>query len=132
MSLTTLARCANLNLAHSSYAHFANTVVLVFAMWALIVSPIPLVITLYLALIVAALYLKGGFFPAPLKGKLTVKPGNILEVNNQSNSIRHAQLAYSWLAILITYSDGKRYCLWRDSLCEADYRRVVAELKREQ
>lgn len=81
--------------------------------------------------IAVVLYRTYGFFPPAVSGTLSFSSASQYELNRQKHSIYKVIFTFAGFGLLMIRQDKSRVILWRDSLEEGEYRRLVVMLKRE-
>jgi hypothetical protein len=76
-------------------------------------------------------YLAQGFLLAPIQGDIEFTSPYLYQIQNQNHAIRKVIFSFAALGLLIVHQDKSRMILWRDSLSEGEYRKLVVWLKRE-
>ncbi|PMH43862.1 hypothetical protein BCU68_12815 [Vibrio sp. 10N.286.49.B3] len=110
-------------------------VTLIFSLWAITLSSIPLLPSILLLLllsqwlIVDKLPLEAVFFAEPLHGKVTFKTQQWLEYQQQRYRIHSLFLAFYRWAVVIQCENKQRFIIWRDSCSEQEYRHLLVVLR---
>nr|WP_214651466.1 MULTISPECIES: protein YgfX [Vibrio] len=99
------------------------------AVWALLISPIPLVtLPLFYAPLIAAQKSTSLLVPS-LIGQFKLTSHGEWQCADQNLSIEKVSTQFAFMVLIIYAQQGKRYLVWRDSCVEADYRRLLVQLR---
>lgn len=127
LSLITSAKSVNLTLSPSLSARIVTLVTLLTLMWAVIISPMPLVIT-----IVICGYLLSHkislWTVSPLQGQVTICFDQFLIADGNRATLQSMSELHSF-AFIAFKTQGKRWLLWRDSCDDTTYRQLLVRLK---
>ncbi|WP_327796084.1 protein YgfX [Vibrio anguillarum] len=127
--LTTSAKCVNFVLFPSHFARITNFICLMIAVWALLISPIPLVtLPLFYAPLITAQKSTSLLVPS-LIGQFKLTSHGEWQCADQNLSIEKVSTQFAFMVLIIYAQQGKRYLVWRDSCVEADYRRLLVQLR---
>ncbi|WP_315969567.1 protein YgfX [Vibrio metschnikovii] len=129
MSLIISAKSVKLALTPSLFAHITAWCLLMLLIWALLISPIPLVA----AVVILCYWLKTpllDWLPATLSQEVEIDFSGRLRWADQEFSYQGVSLLYRGLFIRF-YGRQRSVLLWRDSCSETDYRQLLGRLKRE-
>jgi hypothetical protein len=133
-SLITTVKCVNirlksvdLRLTPSLIAHIIQLVVLFLILWALLLSPTPIVILIYL--IRHAIIYPELIKPRCFIGRLRLETSGELFVDDDEDEFKYAIAMYRPLMLEIGTVRGRRLAIWRDSCSEASYRRLLVVVK---
>ncbi len=98
--------------------------------WAVISSPIPLVASVCLLLIIVSRPLSF-LLPDALNGEVELRFDGSLKTNNKSLDFESVSFLHAFLFLSFQTKD-KRWLLWRDSCDEETYRHLLVRLKLKQ
>ncbi|MCG3742487.1 hypothetical protein EXA18_03190 [Vibrio cincinnatiensis] len=130
MSHIILARSVKLYLQPSFLAHIIAFSLLAVLVWAILVSPIPLVVSIVMFALLFS-YPLLSWIPASLQGEVDIDCSGKLRVGEQDFFFQQVDFLYQPIFLRIQ-GRGKCWLLWRDSCHENDYRQLLVKLKREQ
>ncbi len=130
LSPITSAKSVKLLFTPSYTAHVVAAGVLLVLMWAVAVSAIPLVASLWLVISLVT-HSSHRLLPEPLCGEVEIHFDGYLRIKErklffQSISDLHA------FAFLSFKGKGRHWLLWRDSCDEITYRQLLVRLKQKQ
>ncbi|MDE5178558.1 protein YgfX [Vibrio fluvialis] len=129
MSLITSAKCVKLHLTPSYNARVVAAMVFGCVLWALLLSPIPLVVTLLIIGMGMALPMQQWLTPA-LCGNVEIDFSGSVQIGDERYAISRVQYLFAF-AFIVMEGQGRRWLLWRDSCPEREYRQLLVRLKRE-
>ncbi len=97
--------------------------------WAVILSDIPLVLSIHLLLMIARLYLpSGSAVPVSLGLWYVNRDGMVRSANTRTQLVK-ADLSTLAFKITFTLESGDCVTVWRDSCCDNQYRQLVMVLR---
>ncbi len=99
------------------------------AVWALLISPIPLVaLPLFFTPMITA-QKQSLLLASDLIGQLKLTSHSEWRCADQNLSIEKVSTQFAFMVLIVYAQKGTRYLLWRDSCAEADYRRLLVQLR---
>ncbi|ELG2044257.1 hypothetical protein RAX51_003196 [Vibrio fluvialis] len=100
-------------------------------LWALLLSPTPLVVTLLIIGMGMALPLPMQQWLTPeLCGDVEIDFSGSVQIGDERYTISRVQYLFAF-AFIVMEGQGRRWLLWRDSCSEREYRQLLVRLKRE-
>jgi len=99
-------------------------------MWAVVVSPIPLVASLWLAISLIS-HSSHRLLPEPLQGEVEVHFDGYLRFKGRQLSFQSISALHAF-AFLSFKGKHQHWLLWRDSCDEFTYRQLLVRLKQKQ
>ncbi|WP_407702364.1 protein YgfX [Vibrio algarum] len=131
MSRITEANYANNSLVHlylspSKIAHIVQSGILILIIWAVLISPMPIVVSLSLiASIIRQLLIER---QPSISGRLELYSSGKLTLNNQRLRCGSIFTLYKPLMIQIATVQGVKINIWRDACVEKEYRQLLVML----
>lgn len=98
-------------------------------LWALLLSPTPLVVTLLIIGMGMALPMQQWLTPV-LCGDVEIDFSGSVQIGDERYAISRVQYLFAF-AFIVMEGQGRRWLLWRDSCSEREYRQLLVRLKRE-
>ncbi|WP_240798190.1 hypothetical protein [Vibrio sp. H11] len=129
MSLITSAKSVKLYLFPSFYAHIVALLQFNMLIWALLISAIPVVVSLVIIAIWLRVALCGWLTPT-LSGAVDIDFSGRLRTQDNDEPIRSVGFKFAF-AFVVIVTPQRRWLLWRDSCRDGDYRQLLMRLKRE-
>ncbi|WP_375752589.1 protein YgfX [Vibrio sp. HN007] len=123
---TTSVRSARLVLKPSLIAQILEWFITLFLVWALLISPVPIVASVYL-IFTYCLFIEK-LPKTHSSGVLKVSQDGTFELNQQTYTFKVADITFKPLLIVIYSDSGKRVKVWRDSCPEPEYRHLLVVL----
>jgi hypothetical protein len=96
--------------------------------WAVILSDIPIVLSIYLLLMIAKLYLEQGSFIPASQGRWHVHCDGTVRSESSKTRLRDADISALSLKVSFRLESGECVVVWRDSCCDKQYRQLVVVL----
>ncbi|WP_284192079.1 protein YgfX [Vibrio zhanjiangensis] len=96
------------------------------------VSEMPLPITVYLVGYLSVFHLRTNWLANAFRGQLVMSNSGVCFVNGKETRIQKITTSLSAFGLLMQFSDGEKYILWRDSVSDEHYRQLLLSLKRER
>ncbi|WP_428809365.1 protein YgfX [Vibrio lamellibrachiae] len=129
MSHITSQRFVSTSAKPSIYSRIINITLLLLMVWFLVVSSLPLVVTPILLISLFILFFQSGFLPASLTGAFGITDEGILEYQNEKYPLSHVVLNITFIGVIICLSDKQRFFLWRDSVPDDEYRKLLVKMR---
>ncbi|EGQ8452781.1 hypothetical protein GTP28_14620 [Vibrio parahaemolyticus] len=126
---TTSAKFVNLNVSSSITAQVSNLTVFLSLTWAVSLSDIPLVLSIYLLLLIASKLRDPGFVLLPSQGHWYVHSDGSVKNETSSSHIKHVNLTTLPFKLSFTLESGEMVTIWRDSCDERCYRQLSLILR---
>ncbi|HHK8490330.1 TPA: protein YgfX [Vibrio parahaemolyticus] len=126
---TTSAKFVNLNVSSSITAQVSNLTVFLSLTWAVSLSEIPLVLSIYLLLLIASKLRDPGFALLSSQGHWYVHSDGTVKNETSSSHIKHVSLTTLPFKLSFTLESGEMVTIWRDSCDERCYRQLSLILR---
>ncbi|HFD4266908.1 TPA: protein YgfX [Vibrio parahaemolyticus] len=126
---TTLAKFVNLNVSSSITAQVSNLTVFLSLTWAVSLSDIPLVLSIYLLLLIARKLRDPGFVLLSSQGHWDVHSDGTVKNETSNSHIKHVNLTTLPFKLSFTLESGEMVTIWRDSCDERCYRQLSLILR---
>ncbi|ENV3693648.1 protein YgfX [Vibrio parahaemolyticus] len=126
---TTSAKFVNLNVSSSITAQVSNLTVFFSLTWAVSLSDIPLVLSIYLLLLIASKLRDSGFVLLSSQGHWYVHSDGTVKNETSSSHIKHVNLTTLPFKLSFTLESGEMVTIWRDSCDERCYRQLSLILR---
>ncbi|HAS6745496.1 TPA: hypothetical protein GRI78_21010 [Vibrio parahaemolyticus] len=126
---TTSAKFVNLNVSSSITAQVSNLTVFLSLTWAVSLSDIPLVLSIYLLLLIASKLRDPGFVLLSSQGHCYVHSDGTVKNETSSSHIKHVNLTTLPFKLSFTLESGEMVTIWRDSCDERCYRQLSLILR---
>lgn len=91
--------------------------------WAILISPVPLVASVYLLLCLA-----GGMHKRTKEVLVMISPEGRIRMAGEYHRIKYTERLFQPLFVVIHTHSGKKLQIWRDSCEEGDYRNLLVLL----
>lgn len=117
----------NLHLRRSKVAHLIQISILISMIWAVLLSTLPTVVSLYLMAPIVRLIVVGDF--SSNTGRLEIHSSGDLKLNNYRSRCRSVFTLYKPFMVQITTLEGTKINIWRDACIEKDYRQFLVMLR---
>lgn len=128
LSLITSAKYVKFTLQASYFACLAHIILLMLVIWALLISPLPLVSTLFFIIFLLSAGYQFDLLPPCVSGDVTLHKDGRCQWLEETFIIEKVSLQFSFM-VLILYSEcGQRYLLWRDTCSDELYRQLLVRL----
>lgn len=129
LSRITSVKCAKLQISRSKIAHVLTIAIVLSITWAIIFSPIPLVVSVFIGSKLFIYWLHQQILPIALSGFVTVHGRTSFDWQEENYSIRGVNLLFAWWFIALKDNRGAGYLIWRDACSNIDYRHLLVVLK---
>ncbi|HHC6512960.1 TPA: protein YgfX [Vibrio parahaemolyticus] len=126
---TTSAKFVNLNVSSSITAQVSNLTVFLSLTWAVSLSDIPLVLSIYLLLLIANKLRDPGFVLLSSQGHWYVHSDGTVKNKTSNSHIKHVNLTTLPFKLSLTLESGEMVTIWRDSCDERCYRQLSLILR---
>lgn len=126
---TTSAKFVNLNVSSSITAQVSNLTVFLSLTWAVSLSDIPLVLSIYLLLLIASKLRDPGLVLLSSQGHWYVHSDGTVKNETSSSHIKHVNLTTLPFKLSFTLESGEMVTIWRDSCDERCYRQLSLILR---
>ena len=128
MSLTTSAKYVRFVLSSSRYAIIADFIIVFGVMMGVLLSNIPLVASLVLLSLCVVQLICSEILIKPLYGAIVFGIKQELHTENKKYKVKKIFFSARSIALIVV-CDGDKLILWRDSITERDYRRLICFLR---
>ncbi len=108
-------------------AHLIQISILILMIWAVLLSTLPTVVSLYLIVPIVRLIIVGDF--SSNTGRLEIYSSGDLKLNNHRSRCRSVFTLYKPIMVQITTLEGTKINIWRDACIEQDYRQFLVMLR---
>ncbi|OIQ24314.1 protein YgfX [uncultured Vibrio sp.] len=129
MSHTTSQRFVNASVNPSFNASAINFSLLLLMVMFLINSSLSLFASSALILFSLMVFHRYRFLPEPLLGAITISREGALEYQGKKHLIQCASFNTAFIGVILTCADNRRLMLWRDSVTDDEYRRLLVQLR---
>ncbi|EPD9007324.1 protein YgfX [Vibrio parahaemolyticus] len=126
---TTSAKFVNLNVSSSITAQVSNLTVFLSLTWAVSLSDIPLVLSIYLLLLIASKLRDPGFVLLSSQGHWCVHSDGTVKNETSNSHIKHVNLTTLPFKLSFTLESDEMVTIWRDSCDERCYRQLSLILR---
>lgn len=126
---TTSAKFVNLNVSSSITAQVSNLTVFLSLTWAVSLSDIPLVLSIYLLLLIARKLRDLGFVLLSSQGHWYVHSDGTVKNETSNSHIKHVNLTTLPFKLSFTLESDEMVTIWRDSCDERCYRQLSLILR---
>ncbi|HFD4091976.1 protein YgfX [Vibrio parahaemolyticus] len=126
---TTSAKFVNLNVSSSITAQVSNLTVFLSLTWAVSLSDIPLVLSIYLLLLIASKLRDPGCVLLSSQGHWYVHSDGTVKNETSNSHIKHVNLTTLPFKLSFTLESGEMVTIWRDSCDERCYRQLSLILR---
>ncbi|EOV9323972.1 protein YgfX [Vibrio parahaemolyticus] len=126
---TTSAKFVNLNVSSSITAQVSNLTVFLSLTWAVSLSDIPLVLSIYLLLLIASKLRDPGFVLLSSQGHRYVHSDGTVKNETSNSHIKHVNLTTLPFKLSFTLESDEMVTIWRDSCDERCYRQLSLILR---
>lgn len=125
----TSAKFVNLNVSSSITAQVSNLTVFLSLTWAVSLSDIPLVLSIYLLLLIASKLRDPGFVLLSSQGHWYVHSDGTVKNETSNSHIKHVNLTTLPFKLSFTLESDEMVTIWRDSCDERCYRQLSLILR---
>ncbi|MGB1974171.1 MAG: protein YgfX [Vibrio toranzoniae] len=132
MSHITSARFVKLQLNPSYSALFAKGTIFGCLLFFIVLSSIPLVISLYCLPLIINLFRTNNVILNSAYGHFDYKDDGEIKLNDQGYKLKSVDKVWAQFFVKLQFECGHSVLLWRDSCREREYRHLLAHLQRER
>ncbi|MEZ8064613.1 MULTISPECIES: protein YgfX [Vibrio] len=132
LSHITSARFVKLQLNPSYSASFAKGTIFGCLLFFIVLSSIPLVISLYCLPLMINLFRTNNVILNSAYGHFDYKDDGEIKLNDQRYKLKSVDKAWAQFFVKLQFECGHSVLLWRDSCREREYRHFLALLQRER
>lgn len=132
LSPTTSAKSVNLTLSPSITAQVIHIIFLILMTWAVTLSDIPIVLSIYLLLMIAKRCFEHGSVVPASQGRWYVHCDGTVRSESRKTQLRRADISAFPLKVSFTLGSGDSVSVWRDSCSDQQYRQLVVVLRQWQ
>ena len=129
LSRITSVKCAKLQIFRSKIAHVLTIAIVLSITWAIIFSPIPLVVSVFIGSKLFVYWFHQQILPTAILGSVTIHGRTSFDWQEENYSIRGVNLLFAWWFIALKDNRGSGYLIWRDGCSNVDYRHLLVVLK---
>lgn len=124
------AKSAIFNVAPSRTAAIASIVIAVVPFGLILLSPLPLVISAYIFVLLWARFSVSEMLLPSLNGRCELTDSAVLNYQDRDIQLIRMDGHFLFLCLILHGEKNQRYILWRDSCDERDYRQLSVLIKR--
>ncbi|WP_306345493.1 MULTISPECIES: protein YgfX [Vibrio] len=132
LSHITSARFVKLQLNPSYSALFAKGTIFGCLLFFIVLSSIPLVISLYCLPLIINLFRTNNVILNSAYGHFDYKDDGEIKLNDQGYKLKSVDKVWAQFFVKLQFECGHSVLLWRDSCREREYRHLLAHLQRER
>jgi hypothetical protein len=124
------AKSAIFNVIPSRTAAIANIVIVVVPCCLILLSPLPLVISVYIFVLLWARFSAGELLLPSLSGRCELTDSAVLNYQDRDIQLIRMDGHFLYLCLILHGEKNQSYVLWRDSCDDRDYRQLSVLIKR--
>ncbi|WP_425445086.1 protein YgfX [Vibrio xiamenensis] len=128
LSRTTSARSVNLYATPSFQALIVQWVILQLAISVLTINGFPLIVSVCLLCLFISVLFQRKLLPTPLHGVIDLD-SNQFRIGKHQYYYQRCDVSFHTWLVIFELKSGEKVCIWRDSVCDADYRHLLVMLR---
>ncbi|MEZ9229698.1 protein YgfX [Vibrio amylolyticus] len=129
MSHITSLRFVNASASTSFYATAINFSLLTLMVVFLVSASLPLLVSSSLIALSLIIFHRYRFLPEPMVGAIVISDEGVLDYQGSQCLVKFSSFNTAYIGVILTLTDNRRLILWRDSVTDDEYRKLLVQLR---